>query len=148
MVRVIADVEVPELYSLVYVSAATRLTNEAELAELLKECQRKNQQLGITGMLLYRAGEFMQVLEGVEPTVKELYARICQDPRHRMVTRIVERPVEKRSFPDWTMGFRVVSDPDLRKDPGFTDFLEKRFIDVGVVKPNLALKLLLSFRQS
>lgn len=133
------------MYSLIYVGTATRSMSESELAELLEQCRRNNARLGITGMLLYKDGDFMQVLEGEEQTVKELYARVWNDPRHRLITLIIEKPIEKRSFGDWTMGFRILHRADLQKDPGFSDFLDRRFNDKNLVTVDLATKLLTYF---
>jgi len=52
-------------------------------AELLTVAREKNSRLGITGMLLYKAGLFLQVLEGDSVRVRELYSKIASDERHR-----------------------------------------------------------------
>lgn len=136
------------MVSLIYVSAATRLLNEEQLAVLLAQAREKNARLGVTGLLLYKDGDFMQVLEGEAEVVDRLMETIRRDPRHHDVIRILEQPIEKRSFGDWTMGFRIVRNADLKKDPAFNEFLEGRFIDEGRVDATLALKLLTSFRDS
>jgi len=56
-----------KLIQLIYVSAATNRFNPAELRELLRLARLKNQQLDVTGMLLYHEGSFLQVLEGPAP---------------------------------------------------------------------------------
>lgn len=98
-------------------------------------------------MLLYKDGEFMQILEGEEQTVKDLYAKVWEDPRHRMVNLIIERPVEKRSFGEWSMGFCILHRTELKKVPGFTEFLDRRFMEKGLVSPDLAHKLLSYFAE-
>jgi len=69
------------MFHLVYVSSAVEPFSKTELVELLHVARANNERLGITGMLLYRDGNFMQVLEGEEPVVRDLYARIERDPR-------------------------------------------------------------------
>src|SRR5688572_19699226 len=78
------------LFSLVYVSASTHLMEDAELEAILTKSRDNNAELGLTGMLLYYEGAFMQVLEGTEENVRGLYTRISQDPRHHRVTLLLE----------------------------------------------------------
>jgi len=49
---------------LVYVSSATELFSDTQLENLLLRSRQNNSTLGITGMLLYKDGNFMQCLEG------------------------------------------------------------------------------------
>jgi hypothetical protein len=59
---------------------------------------------GITGMLLYVEGGFMQVLEGEDEAVAAVYARICNDKRHWNTQVLLDRHAP-RAFRDWSMGF-------------------------------------------
>lgn len=113
------------MFSLVYVSFAAHDLSDEELKDILKVARDTNQQLGITGMLLYRDGFFIQVLEGEEDKVKALFAKITADPRHRNVLTVHTGQVESRRFPDWTMGFNKLADSDIEQLPGFTDFLSQ-----------------------
>ncbi len=63
------------MFSLTYVSSAVRPFAEDELADLLAVSRQNNARLGITGMLLYKDGNFMQVLEGEEAEVRTLYEK-------------------------------------------------------------------------
>jgi hypothetical protein len=57
------------VYYLVYVSAAVTWFSEAELRALLTGARFRNENADITGMLLYKDGNFMQALEGSEAAV-------------------------------------------------------------------------------
>jgi hypothetical protein len=94
------------IFYLIYVSSAVQLLPEEELLLLLRQSQAKNLNLGITGMLLYKGGNFMQMLEGEEQTVRELYATIRKDPRHHNVLTIITDSLKARNFKDWSMGFQ------------------------------------------
>ncbi|SLN51709.1 Sensors of blue-light using FAD [Pseudoruegeria aquimaris] len=48
---------------------------------------------------------FLQYLEGEEPALRRLIARISQDPRHEAVTILSDGRIEVRQLPDWQMGF-------------------------------------------
>src|SRR4028118_630971 len=105
------------MFFLVYVSSATRPFSGEDLRVLLETCRKNNAELGITGMLLYKDGNFMQVLEGDEEAVRGLHARIAADPRHRAEITLQEGFAEWRQFPDWSMGFRDLNSPDGGSGP-------------------------------
>lgn len=137
------------LILVVYVSSAVAPFPPEALAELLRQARRRNEADGITGMLLYRSGNFIQAVEGPSLAVEALLDRLGRDPRHRDVTRILRQPIAARGFAAWSMGFDALADPALRADPGFTDFLER--IDSGPLDPSaagIALRLLERFKQT
>ena len=103
------------MFEMVYTSAARRLMDPQELGQILAVARRNNGRLGVSGILLYEAGSFLQVLEGDEPVVRELYQTIESDERHFRVKIIEQRPIEQRSFSAWTMGF-VSLDPKVIRD--------------------------------
>ncbi len=60
-------------------------TDESGLADILKVARSKNADLGVTGALMLYDDWFAQVLEGPQPVIEALYARIKTDPRHNGV---------------------------------------------------------------
>lgn len=74
-------------------------------------------------MLPYKDGNFRQALEGEEPVVRELYAKISRDRRHDGVLALLQGTVPARQFPDWSMGFRDLNSSDVRSLPGYNEFL-------------------------
>ena len=64
------------MYRLVYLSAAKTLFSKAELLDLLVKAREKNHRRGLTGILLYRNGDFLQLLEGEKTVVEEIFATI------------------------------------------------------------------------
>jgi hypothetical protein len=88
------------MFQLVYVSSASRKFNTNELHELLVQARQKNRELGVTGMLLYKDGNFMQVLEGQQEVVSKLAEKIELDPRHKGIIVVLRGMAELPSFPD------------------------------------------------
>jgi hypothetical protein len=78
---------------------------EAQITEILEVSRRNNEQRGITGMLLYREGRFLQVLEGEREPVLELIKTIRRDPRQKAFTVLYESEWP-RLFGGWFMDFR------------------------------------------
>ena len=92
------------VFFLTYVSTATRELSQDDLNELLAQCRKNNAKRGITGMLLYKDGNFMQVLEGEETAVRSIYAKISGDPRHKGEILLQQGTEEERQFLGWSMG--------------------------------------------
>lgn len=86
------------MFQLVYASTATKRFSPDELFELLPQYREKNARLRITGLLLYKLGAFMQLLEGNEDTVRSLYDTISEDPLHYNVNTLLTISVKRRQF--------------------------------------------------
>lgn len=127
----------------IYMSSSTELLNEDQLIDLLTKCRENNKQRGITGMLLYADGSFMQVLEGEENAVTNLYLTIRQDARHRNIINMGDGELKERNFPQWTMGFKSVHKDDLSSLKAFIDPQSKEILDSG--KRHAAIHIIKSF---
>jgi hypothetical protein len=136
------------LFQIVYVSTASEPFGRAELVKLLRQSVSRNLQAGITGMLLYKDGCFMQALEGEEESVKRLFSRISRDPRHHHVIPLIHEPIEQRHFPNSSMAFRDLDAAELQNVPGYSEFmntpLDGELLARDVPK---AKRLLLLFKQ-
>jgi hypothetical protein len=111
------------VFYLTYVSTATRPFSEADLNELMARSYENNARLDLTGMLLYKEGNFMQVFEREEKDVRVLYEKISDDLRHKGVVLLQQGHLEERQFPEWSMGFRDLDSPEVRAIPGYSEFL-------------------------
>ncbi|MGN6549327.1 MAG: BLUF domain-containing protein [Pararhizobium sp.] len=96
------------LQQLLYVSGAQgRLTPE-DVASILASSRRNNARSGITGLLLFNDGVFIQYLEGDRTDIARLIERLKRDPRHRNVMVMMERESRDRVFGAWHMGFKTL----------------------------------------
>jgi hypothetical protein len=136
------------MLSITYVSSAAVPFAKDDLQKLLTGCRKNNTAIGVTGMLLFRGGNFMQVLEGEESTVSALYQKISRDPRHSGALILLKEQTEQRAFGDWSMAFRDLSDPDVLALPGFSVFLNVDDDRDFFRDPNRAQRLLSFFKQS
>ena len=136
------------LIHLIYVSSATHNFSKTELLALLEVSRRNNAPADITGLLLYRDGNFMQALEGEESTVTDTHARIAKDQRHSGLITLLRESISQRSFGEWSMGFRNLDSTEVRNVPGFSEFLNEDWKGRPIQEtPLRALKLLQVFRQ-
>lgn len=98
---------------LVYISQASKPFSNDDLLTLLRECRKNNAEKGLTGMLLYYNECFIQVLEGKEEAVGELYKTIKKDARHKNVQELDRRYIRERQFAGWSMGFEEIDAAQL-----------------------------------
>jgi len=110
------------LIQVVYCSAATNELTREKVENLLQASQRRNERLGITGMLLCAGRSFLQVIEGKKKNIDKLLSSIEKDDRHRKITVIIREPIAKRSFGDWTMGYADLKKVDVDTIIGANDF--------------------------
>jgi hypothetical protein len=97
------------MHHIIYLSQVSASLSEDELRRLLEECRANNKWRNITGILLYSDRQFMQLLEGEEADVAQLYAKVTQDRRHTGVIKLADKPITHRSFAEWSMAFETVS---------------------------------------
>lgn len=134
------------LTQLIYTSTAVEPMSDESLTDILQCSVQKNRLHGITGMLLYRRGTFLQVLEGRAQAVDETYDRIAKDNRHIDLNVIEHSPILRRSFGDWSMGFRHCDDLKAVDLPGYTNFLGSGFRATELIQdPNFAKAVLQKF---
>ena len=99
-------------------------------------------------MLLFKDGNFLQVLEGEESAVKSLREKITRDPRHGQVCVLLEEFLQCRNFPDWTMGFQNLNHMNIAKLSGFSHLLTSPLSASDLKNdPSSAKKLLLVFKE-
>jgi hypothetical protein len=92
------------LVRLMYASRAADSVNSDDLAAILKKSKTNNPPIGVTGVLCFSDGIFLQVLEGGRSPVSALYNKIACDPRHHDVVLLSYEEVSERSFAGWSMG--------------------------------------------
>jgi Sensors of blue-light using FAD len=134
------------MIQLVYVSSSVKPFTHDELLQLLDKARQNNEKLGITGMLLYKNGDFMQALEGDEQQVHSLSAQIAKDPRHKDIRTLLDGPYTEREFPDWSMGFQDLNDMDPREVPGYSTFLDSPLRGHAFTNPARCRELFLLFK--
>jgi len=137
------------MLSLIYVSTSVKLLNDEELLDILKVSRENNTLKDITGLLLYKGGNFMQVLEGPDELVNNLYEKIKADPRHKDVSIISREQISARQFSSWEMAFQNLDNPAVKNEPGYSQFLQDEFTaNVYRENPLRAYIMLLTFRDN
>lgn len=94
-----------QLRRLFYVSRTPEHVDARVVNAILAASRRLNRQHDVTGALAYSGGYFAQVLEGDAAHLTALLQRIKRDPRHRDLTVVFERPITRRDYAEWSMGY-------------------------------------------
>jgi Sensors of blue-light using FAD len=86
------------LVRLLYTSRMLEPDNTQAIENILTQARRYNPKLGITGVLVFGDGLFLQALEGGRNQVSELYGHIVKDPRHKDVVLLGYEEITERRF--------------------------------------------------
>jgi hypothetical protein len=144
---------------LIYFSKASGLMTEQSLQQILEESRKWNTDHQLTGMLVYVEGKFltgeqdnehpvlegrfMQVLEGKDADVKEIFEKIRLDDRHQDLVVLKQGAIAERSFKNWDMGFKHLDHPD-----DLAGFINLNDWQQPILDDNQALNFLKSFYQA
>lgn len=135
------------LVQLIYLSELVG-RDETSLGPILASSVRHNTTAAVTGMLLYSAGTFLQVLEGDAAAVAETYGRIISDKRHHNIVLLSQETVPARQFEGWSMGFRHLSDAEAQHLPHWAPWFKFGFqSDALASAPKIAHDMLAFFNQ-
>ena len=110
-----------------YVSRLSQPMSSEQLLALLMQCRDNNAAQGVTGMLLYGNGTFLQVIEGDAPVIDGLVEKIWADPRHAEKKLLHRREISRREYADWSMAFERISDEGFWSVEGLKDFSARDF---------------------
>ena len=126
------------LVRLTYASRANDGVTPEALTAILKASRSHNLDAGITGVLVFSDGIFLQVLEGGRDAVSGLYNRIAQDRRHRDVVLLGYDEIGERRFAGWAMGQANLS----RLNPGvLLKYSERAVLDPYALSGTAAIAL-------
>ena len=92
------------LKQVIYVSEKTDTSSDS-LTAIYDISQKNNSKSGISGCLLIGSNSYLQLLEGQESAVENLYSKIKVDSRHKNVKKLFEQHIEEKLFSSWSMKF-------------------------------------------
>ena len=131
------------MYQIIFAGLALTPFTQPDLDQLLARSREKNQMMNITGLMLYKDSCFIQVIEGPDKHVQDLWASIEMDFRLQTTACFSSKAIVKREFGDRPMAFTNI--PALTKEqcPDLAEFLAEAMTpDVLAKKPGRARELL------
>jgi hypothetical protein len=147
--RILIRNNILPMHNLFYCSLAKEDISKDEILDILKYSRRNNVKNEITGILVYwkKTNQFLQLLEGEENVILNLYDRICMDNRHSLSKIIYQEDILERGFKGWTMAFKSVDEIDTSCIDGFSKFSKLGFTNERTkVSPSIAISLIQSFK--
>ena len=103
------------IYYIIYTSVPSGEVSQKVVDEITDKSIAWNTDHGITGMLLCMENQFLQLLEGDENDVNEIFEKIRQDPRHQNVSVRIRGYSDDRVFSEWSMGSWMLSNENLNE---------------------------------
>ena len=109
--------------SITYVSKVIARQNGAsvpvDLSKIYSSARHSNLKTNVTGVLSYRVGHYIQILEGDDEIINGLYAKIAKDNRHSDPVIIFNNTIHERMFKNWSMKLLQ----SIHHDSGFNQFI-------------------------
>lgn len=110
------------MIQLIYESRAIGTFRQTDLLSLLEHARKRNAHEGITGILIFHKGTFLQVLEGPKDAVEACFDRIEKDRRHSSIWMLASMTMKGRAFANWSMGVAATEDLPDGFQGGLRDF--------------------------
>lgn len=112
------------MLTITFASTASVEFSEQDFAVQLASMKSRNENLAITGLLIYRSGRFIHVLEGPDEAVRTLYASYLADPRHRDTQLLADNSITERNFTSWTVNYQPQAGPSTHQLAEFDQFFD------------------------
>jgi hypothetical protein len=137
------------LSQLVYMSnSSENFYIEADIDNILRKASGFNTSHNITGLLIYKGGVFVQLLEGSKVEIESLIEKIATDKRHENLKVIYEGTSKSRIFNDWTMAYRRHELYNTDTQEQIEDFLKVTNGEEYIVNSEQVVNLLKNIRYS
>jgi hypothetical protein len=113
----------------------------AQLLNIVRTSQKRNEFSVITSVLLFDRTFFVQVLEGDKPAVHETFQRVLADERHKDIEIVEWRDINRRDFVSSLALFARGPENEAQFAKfGFSEMLHRKRIKASAIQ-GLALAL-------
>ena len=97
------------------------------LSDIYTRSRKRNAERGITSVMSFRKARYLQVIEGKVEDVDELFKKICDDPRHINIEKLLDCSISDRFFPKWS--FKLLE--SVQKAPEFIRFINRHSREIA-----------------
>jgi hypothetical protein len=116
------------LFQVLYSSTIQGLDHQKLIEEILLQSRKNNKKNDLSGILLFRNGDFLQLLEGDKINVYHTLKKIRDDNRHKGMKILFEGEIQKRVFEGWQMAFKSDKDDTLELQSKVQELISSRGI--------------------
>jgi hypothetical protein len=134
------------MHFIIYISTSIKLMGQDELAQILVTSRKNNSASGITGMLMYSQGTFIQVLEGSEHALKHTFDIIEEDKRHRNIVVLASGENKERVFAGWSMAFLMLATGKMEQLEGYINPAKNKLFEEA--DRNVIINILKTFAEN
>ena len=120
------------LKSICYRSTINKELSILETEALFDACKKNNNRLGLMGLLYRYNNYYFHIIEGDKKDIDNLFSKIKTENRHKDITILLNQPITKFTFNNFTTGYNKVE--DLNALFGLQEYHDY------IVKNNLASK--------
>ena len=128
-----------KLMQVLYTSRLVNSDAHETIEDILKTSRRNNDLNGLSGILLFRNGEFLQLLEGEKLNVYYTLKKIRDDKRHSGIVIIHDAEIKTKIFDKWSMAFKNTKEEDKGINERFSELLK-----TDSIKSNIELMAMLN----
>jgi hypothetical protein len=137
------------LHQLVYSSAPAQNFMQSHLHMILRHARQKNKLRNVTGLLVFVDNTFLQVLEGEETEVKNVFDKIKSDHRHKDIKLLSDSPIQTRAFENWEMAYATTTAKEMANWAGLHNTTTvKKVLEHITQNPDLASGMFSNLLQS
>lgn len=127
------------IYQYVYSSRAGSDFTSVMLENILEKARIHNATLGITGILLFSDGYFVQLLEGRKRAVESLLSKIKNDPQHLGFEPLLEQEADAPIFGNWSMAYVALTPEKIKQYGGSMGINDARELIALLRRPGNSL---------
>ncbi|MEN5095468.1 BLUF domain-containing protein [Stenotrophomonas sp. TWI1409] len=89
--------------------------SNGKLDQIVDDAARFNRNAGVTGVLLFDGGRFLQYMEGPEDGLAVAYSRVLGATSHNGIVELQRGRVGQRRLPFWPMKWLPVEPEELKR---------------------------------
>lgn len=122
---------------IIYKSTPAKELRKNSLDKMLFSSRSANEKNNITGCIFIDYKKIVQLIEGEEKALDNLYNRISKDKRHQGVETLLTKKLNKRIMEDWPMAvFNVVDKDKNESDINKLSLMENlhKSADIDIIK--------------
>jgi len=132
------------LHTICYISNAKPNFSFYNQEVLFRQTKENNDNVDISGALIYYDFTFLQILEGEDTVIVPLFEKIRKDNRHHDIIEITNTSINNKSFQNFGLGYEIISDIEkLYSLKEYADFLANT--KQGSIHLNLVTKIIEKF---
>ena len=111
------------------------------LSDIYTRSRKRNAERGITSVMSFRKAHYLQIIEDKVEDIDELFKKICEDPRHTNVEKLLDCSISERFFPKWS--FKLLE--SVQKAPEFIRFINRHNREIAALDERQAERLQLFY---